>query len=216
MASAHLQQQAIQAYYSAISFMDAQVGKVVDAVDRLGLGRRTIIVFMSDHGYQLGEHGLWQKMTLFEESARVPLIIAAPEMNGNQRATSKVVELIDLYPTLADLCGLTPPADLDGRSLRPLLEDPDRAWPHGAVTQLSRRAKQDPFKGYSVRSERFRYTEWDGGKRGVQLYDHEKDPHEGTNLASDSQYAETIAEMKRLLQESMKPASRAEGLKPAP
>lgn len=211
-----LQQQAIQAYHASTSFMDAQVGKVVDAVDRLGLSHRTIIVFMSDHGYQLGEHGLWQKMTLFEESARVPLIIAAPGMKGNQHATSKLVELIDVYPTLADLCGLTPPADLDGRSLRPLLDDPERAWPHAALTQVSRKAKQDPFKGYSVRSERYRYTEWDGGKRGVQLYDHETDPHEGTNLASDPQHAETVAEMKRLLQERIAPGSRSEVLKPAP
>ncbi|AGA30105.1 arylsulfatase A family protein [Singulisphaera acidiphila DSM 18658] len=211
-----LQQQAIQAYHASTSFMDAQVGKVVDAVDRLGLSRRTIIVFMSDHGYQLGEHGLWQKMTLFEESARVPLIIAAPGMKGNQRATSKVVELIDVYPTLADLCGLTPPADLDGRSLRPLLEDPERPWNHGAVTQVSRKGQSDPFKGYSVRSERYRYTEWDGGKRGVQLYDHETDPREGTNLATDPHHAETVAEMKRLLQEGTRPASRGEGLKPAP
>ncbi|SIN99689.1 uncharacterized sulfatase [Singulisphaera sp. GP187] len=211
-----LQQQAIQAYYGSTSFMDAQVGKVVDAVDQLGLSRRTIIVFMSDHGYQLGEHGLWQKMTLFEESARVPLIIAAPGLKGNQRATSRVVELIDLYPTLADLCGLTPPADLDGRSLRPLLEDPDRAWPHGALTQVSRKAKQDPFKGYSVRSERYRYTEWDGGKRGVQLYDHETDPHEGTNLASDSQFARIVADMQRLLQEKLRPVAGADGLKSSP
>ena len=97
-----------------------------------------------------------------------------------------------------------------------MLEDPERAWPHGALTNLNRKTKQDPFKGYSVRSERYRYTEWDGGKRGVQLYDLETDPHEGTNLAFDPQHAQTVAEMKRLLQESLRPASDTEGLKPAP
>lgn len=204
-----LQQQAIQAYHASTSFMDSQVGKVVDAIDRLGLSSRTIIVFMSDHGYQLGEHGLWQKMTLFEESARVPLIIAAPGMKGNQRATSRVVELIDVYPTLADLCGLTPPVDLDGRSLRPLLDDPDRAWPHGALTQLTRKSKQESFKGYSIRNARYRYTEWDGGKRGVQLYDLETDPHEGTNLGSDPQHQEIVAKMKRLLEERQRSATGA-------
>ncbi len=145
-------------------FMDAQVGKVVDAIDRLGLTSRTIIVFMSDHGYQLGEHGLWQKMTLFEESARVPLIIAAPGVKGSA-ATSRVVELIDVYPTLADLCGLTPP----NRSRRPQLAALSRRPRPGLASRgldsVDPEIRQESFKGYSIRDERYRYTEWDGGKR---------------------------------------------------
>lgn len=210
--STSLQQQAIQAYHASTSFMDAQVGKVIDAVDRLGLRDRTVIVFLSDHGYHLGEHGLWQKMTLFEEAARVPLIIAAPGVKGNQRSTSRLVELVDVYPTLAELCGLTPPADLDGRSLVPLLRDPDQSWNHSALTQVTRKAKKQSFKGYSIRTERYRYTEWDGGQRGAQLYDHDNDPRENHNLAAEPAHAATVAEMKRLLHA----ATATNGTKPVP
>jgi uncharacterized sulfatase len=192
--------EAIRAYYASISYMDAQLGKVLDALDRLKLWDKTIVILWGDHGWHLGEHGLWQKMSLFEESARVPLIVAAPGQKGNGKACERVVESLDVYPTVADLCGLTPPQNLAGASLRPLLNKPRLRWERPAYTQVQRGDAAGRFMGRSVRTERWRYTEWGDGKRGVELYDHEKDPHEFTNLANDPKHAGTINELKGLLQ----------------
>lgn len=199
-----LRREALQAYFAAISFMDTQVGKLLDAVERLGLAENTIIVFCSDHGYHLGEHGMWQKQSLFEPSARVPLIIAAPGAKAKGRATTQLAELIDLYPTLTDLCGLDPPANLPGVSLRKQLDEPAAFSKAGALTQVQRgggngKNAAPPFKGYSVRTERFRYTEWDDGKRGVELYDEVNDPGEFTNLAQDPSREAIVAEHAKLL-----------------
>lgn len=183
--------EAKRAYYATISFVDAQVGRVLDALDRLGLAENTIVVFWSDHGYLLGEHGLWKKQSLFEGSARVPLIIAAPGHKGNGSSCPRTVELIDMYPTLADLAGLKAPANLHGASLRPLLDDPRAAWTRPAFTQVWR-----GFPGHSVRTERYRYTEWDNGKKGVELYDYDTDPHEYRNLAADPAHAAVVRELR--------------------
>jgi uncharacterized sulfatase len=162
------QRRAIQAYYASISFLDANVGRVLDALTRLGLAERTVIVFVSDHGYHLGELGQWMKQSLFERSARNPLIVAGP---GVSRGPSpRVVELLDVYPTLADLAGLPAPAGLQGRSLRPLLKDPKARWDHPAFTQVRRGGANDRFMGYTVRTEKWRYIEWDEGRQGKQLY----------------------------------------------
>jgi uncharacterized sulfatase len=185
--------QSVLAYYASISFMDAQVGKVLEALDRLGLASTTIVVFLGDHGFHLGEHGLWAKRTLFEESARAPLMIAMPATRPG--VTSRIVEFVDVYPTLADLAGLTPPANLAGKSLRPLMQNPTRAWTEVAFTEAPRLQ----FPGHSVRTARWRYTEWDYGKQGAELYDHDRDPHEFRNLAKDPKYVREIADLRARL-----------------
>jgi iduronate 2-sulfatase len=187
--------QAIQAYHSSTSFMDAQVGIVVDALDRLGLAKDTVIVFVSDHGYHLADHGLWQKQSLFERSARVPLIIATPDGRNAGQAAKGVVELLDIYPTLAELAGLEAPKYLEGMSLVPALSNPAATIKPAAFTQV-RRGK---FDGYAVRTDRWRYIEWDGGSKGAQLYDELADPAESKNLASDPAHAATVSEMKALI-----------------
>ena len=203
-----LRRQAIQAYFASTTHMDAQVGRVLEALDRLKLREKTVVVFISDHGYHLGEHALWQKMSLFENSARVPMVISAPGMTGNGKASGRTVELVDLHATLADLCGITVP-ETDGKSLKPLLADPNAKWEKPAITQVSRgtptstgeqRPKGQPwFMGYSIRTERYRYTEWDGGAKGVQLYDYDTDPGELKNLAKDPTHAELVKELKAKL-----------------
>ncbi|SFI90190.1 sulfatase [Planctomicrobium piriforme] len=189
---------AIQAYHASISFMDAQVGRVLDALDRLKLRDNTIVVMTSDHGYHMYEHGLWQKQSLFENSARVPLIISAPGMKGNGQKTQALAELVDLYPTLAGLCELKAPDYLDGVSLQPVLEDPARSVKQAAFTQVRR----GNFDGHSVRTDRWRYTRWDNGSKGEQLFDMQADPGESRNLAGDSQHAAVVAELKGLLQQT--------------
>ncbi len=179
---------ATQAYYACVSFVDAQVGRLLEALDRLGLADDTIVVFWSDHGYHLGEHrGVWQKRTLFEESARAPMIIRAPRAAGRGECR-RVVEFVDLYPTLVSRAGIDAPAGLDGRDLTPLLEDPLSSWDGYAVTQVLRPADDrlpGPVMGCSIRTERYRYTEWAEGESGVELYDHHADPGEFENLAID-------------------------------
>lgn len=181
-------QTAMAAYWSSISFMDAQVGRVVDALDRLKLADSTIIIMTSDHGYHMYEHGLWQKMSLFENSAHVPLIVRLP---GDERAgqrTTALCELVDLYPTLADLCELKAPDYIDGVSLKPVLQDPKAVVKEAAFTQLRR----GNFDGYSIRTDRYRYTEWDGGRKGRQLFDMQKDPGESNNLADLEEHSELV------------------------
>lgn len=206
--------QSIQAYYASITFMDAQVGRILDALDRLKLRDNTIVVFVSDHGYHLGDKGQWMKMSLFERSARQPLIIAAPRLKRG--ATTRLVELIDVYPTLAELTGLAPAPGLQGRSLVPLLADPRARWDRPAFTQVTRGPAQDRFMGYSVRTEKWRYIEWDEGKRGAQLYDEVADPAEMKNLAGDPKYASVVGEMRQLLVSLRGQTTSRAGLKTRP
>jgi uncharacterized sulfatase len=191
------EREVIRAYYASITFMDANVGRLLDALDRLKLTDNTIVVFMSDHGYSLGEHGQWMKQMLFDNSARSPLIVAGPGVSAKGKASRRVVEYLDLYPTLAALAGLTPPREIEGRSLVPLLNQPNAAWSHPALTQVRRGTQANGFfMGYSIRTERWRYTEWDEGKRGVELYDEKSDPGEMHNLAGVAKYAVTLTELK--------------------
>jgi len=188
----------MRAYYAGISFMDAQLGKITDAMDKLELWQNTIVVFFGDHGYHLGERGWWNKNTLFELSARAPLIVVTPEIKTAGRGCSGIVEFVDIYPTLADLCELSPPANLEGTSFKPLLNDPELPWKKTAFTQVQR----GRIAGRSVRTERWRYTEWERGTQGAELYNHDTDPGEYYNLAGDPQYTETVAELRKVLRQS--------------
>lgn len=201
------QRELITSYYACNSFVDAQVGVLLEAVDKLKLWDNTIIVFFSDHGYHLGEHGgFWHKLSLFEESARVPMIVYAPGMKGAGQPCNSLVELVDLYPTLTELCGLKMPKGLDGSNLAPLLDDPSKTCKEAAFTMVSRsdsaeadHARNMDYLGASVRTDRWRYTEWDGGNRGAELYDHQSDPRELINLAEKSDYEKTRKHLHQLL-----------------
>ncbi len=183
-----LARQAKQAYYASITFVDRQVGKVLDALQETGLDRNTIVVFTSDHGYHMGEHGWYQKQTLFENGTHVPLIIAVPGTRNAGRRAATMAEMVDFYPTLAELCGLEAPPCLSGVSLVPALVDP-RATPRtSALSQL--------HSGYSLRTARYRYTEWgEAGKDGNELYDRQNDPQELHNLAGSAQHADVVRKL---------------------
>ncbi|WP_231753625.1 sulfatase [Rosistilla carotiformis] len=198
-----LRRQAIQAYYASISFMDAQVGRLLDSLDELGLSDNTIVVFTSDHGYHMGEHGLWQKMSLFEESARVPLIIAGPGVAKPGSVAESPVGLIDLYPTLTKACAVPSPENLQGQNLQPMLADPSAMGRGWTISQVKRGGKPPVF-GYTIRTPDWRYTQWgDGGAKGEELYDHRSDPQELTNLAGDSAHTATIADLKQKIDQAI-------------
>ena len=188
----------ILAYDACVSFVDAQVGRLLKSLESLGLDENTIFVLWGDHGYHLGEHGLWRKNSLFEESARAPLIIRAPSIRPQSHDCKRIVEFVDIYPTLTDLAGLQPPKNLEGTSLRKLLANPESCWNRPAYIQT--KFREAP--GYSVRTERWRYVEWGekGGDQGTELYDQLNDPLEMNNLADDQKYAETCARLKKLIQ----------------
>ena len=210
-----LRQQAKQAYFASVSFMDAQVGRVLDALERLDLADDTIVVFTSDHGYHLGEHGLWQKMSLFEGSARVPLIIAAPGMADAGSVVEAPVGLIDLYPTLTELCGVPAPENIQGQSLTAMLTDPNELGRGWALSQVRRGRGGAAVKhGYTLRTPRWRYTEWDAGRAGRELYDHDNDPTELTNLADDPDHADTIAELSKTLTDAVAASFPESGERP--
>lgn len=188
--------QAIQAYYASTTFMDAQVGRVLDALDRLGLRDKTIVVFHSDHGYHLGERGMWQKQSLFEESIRVPLILAGPGVTAKGAVAKAPVELVDVYPTVADLAGYRAqtPKYLDGKSLRPALSNPEAKVKTAAYSQVHR---SGGIPGMSVRTEQWHFISWGYGEQGEQLYDLAGDPRESINLAKFPAHAKQVAKMRQ-------------------
>jgi arylsulfatase A-like enzyme len=193
----------IRAYYASISFMDAQVGRVLDALDRLNLRDKTIVVFWGDHGYHLGEKGKWSKAySLYEVATRVPLIIAPP--GAKAQTSRRTVQLLDMYSTLLELCDLKRPQGIEGHSLVPLLRDPNAAWTHPAFTVTLYQGKL----GKSVRTERWHYVEWEEGQAGAMLFDHSNDPRELKNLADNPAHAKTVQEMKNLLKQLPSTTSR--------
>ena len=178
----------LRAYYACTSFMDAQVGRVLQALDRLRQSERTLVILVGDHGYHLGERDWWNKNTLFDRSCRAPLIIAGPEI-----ATGRVaglVEFVDLFPTVAEHCGVTVPAGLAGVSLWPQLKDPAKKGRSSAWTIVTRGGNQ---RGDSIRTARWRMTQWSDG--AIELYDHASDPQETRNVAqSHSDVVEKLIE----------------------
>ena len=183
-----------RAYYASTSFMDAQVGRIMEALEKNNLQDNTIVVFFGDHGYHLGEKGKWSKAySLYELGLRVPLIIAAPK--GKAQQSTEIVQLIDLYSTLIELCGLPKKNDIEGNSLVPLLKNPNakRTFPAYSVTAVRQSI------GRSVRTNNWHYVEWDEGKTGRMLFKHPDDLHELINLAEDPKYAKVVEEMRALL-----------------
>jgi uncharacterized sulfatase len=193
--------EAMRAYYAAILFLDAQVGKLLSAVKRLDEEANTTVVFWSDHGYGLGEHGQWMKQTVFEYAARSPLMICGAGVPARGEACGRTVEFLDLYPTLSDLCGLKGvPKHLHGTSLKPLVENPRAPWDRPAITQVHRTRQDVTVRGYSLRTERHRYTMWDGGREGEELYDYSGDPRELENLATSTEAAALKSSLKSRLE----------------
>ncbi|MEZ6126370.1 MAG: sulfatase-like hydrolase/transferase [Planctomycetaceae bacterium] len=186
--------QAIQAYYASITFADAQAGKILNALRDTGLADNTIVLFTSDHGYHMGEHGHYQKTTLFENAAHVPLIMAGPGITAAGKSTRSLAEMVDFYPTLAELSDLKAPDFLAGVSLVPTLKNPAEQPRSSAFTQYD--------VGYSLRTDRYRYTEWGPeAKQGRELYDHENDPQEMQNLADDPGRQDVIRQLSNELRE---------------
>ncbi|MEM6656108.1 MAG: sulfatase-like hydrolase/transferase, partial [Planctomycetota bacterium] len=190
-----------QAYAACISYVDAQVGTILEELDALGLADDTIVVLWSDHGYQLGHLGSWTKRTNFEMTAGSPLIISAPGFERGVRST-KVVESVDLFPTLVDLCGLAPLNVTDGESLRPLLANPmDGSWSRPAFHLVG----GGNSVGRAVRDERYRYVEWRKGWErdseliDTELYDYEQHPEERINVVDDPDYQAVKSRFKELL-----------------
>ena len=184
----------IRAYAASTSYMDAQVGRVLQRLDTVGLSENTVIAFVSDHGFHLGEHGMWRKNTLFEVALHSPLIISVPGQQPNQ--TEVLTELVDIYPTLCDACGLSIPSALEGVSLMPVIEQPTRPWKTAAFSQL----KRGDIDGVSIRTQQYRYTEWgDDGDRGRELYDYETDPNETVNIADLAENAALVAHLSQQL-----------------
>jgi arylsulfatase A-like enzyme len=189
-------------YQACVSFIDAQVGRILDELERSDLLENTIIMFWSDHGFHLGDHGIWTKQTNYELSTRVPLIVCVPQMSSAGQQTGALVEYVDLYPTLLELCGLEIPEWIEGLSMVPVLVDPGREWKKAAFSQYPRNGGK--IEGYSVRTADFRYTEWmDNWSKGKvffsELYDHRIDSLETVNLAGEEEYKSILDKHKEIL-----------------
>jgi iduronate 2-sulfatase len=192
----------IRAYWSSISWVDWNIGRVLAELDKQGLRDNTIVLFWGDHGYHLGEMGKWSKHgSLFEVGTRVPLIVSVPGMTTKGKAVSVPVQTLDLYPTLCELCGLAAPSGLQGHSLKPLLNDPQAKWEHPAFTV----AGNVKNLGVAVRTNKYRYAEWNGGENGAMLFDVNADPHELKNLADDPRFADVRKELASLVKPIAKP-----------
>lgn len=186
----------IRAYAAATSYIDAQIGRVLNQLDALGLTENTVIAFCGDHGHHLGEHGIWGKQTLFEVSLRSPLIVSVPRQAHPKATTDALAELVDIYPTLCDACQLPIPQQLEGASLMPLIEQPTPPWKAATFSRFGGTVS----RGNSIRTERYRYTEWgENGESGIELYDYDVDPDETVNIANLPENAELITQLSEQL-----------------
>lgn len=192
-----------QAYMACISYVDAQIGRLLDELDRTDRWSRTIVLLWADHGWHLGEHGAWSKMTNYEIATRVPLLIAAPGLSSAGHSTQSLAELLDLYPTLCDLASLPIPGHCDGKSLLPILSDPAATVHQAARSQFPR---YKTHLGRAIRTDRHRYVEWThrttGHLEARELYDHQADPHETRNLADDETARPTLNRLAQILRTS--------------
>jgi arylsulfatase A-like enzyme len=178
----------VHGYYACVSYMDAQFGRLIDELGRLGLKDNTVVIFWGDHGWHLNDHGQWCKHTNFEIATRAALLMSRPGQKAPGKKTDALVEFVDIYPTLADVCGLPKPDGVEGYSFAPLLDDPARPWKPAAFSQFPRGGKETgPLMGYAIRTDRYRMVEWRQRNSGKvvshELYDHQTDPGEDVNIA---------------------------------
>jgi arylsulfatase A-like enzyme len=194
-ASPEAAREMIRAYRASCSWTDWNVGRVLDALDRLKLADNTVVVFFGDHGYHLGEKGKWSKHgSLFEVGTRVPLVIRVPGAAGNGKVCEKPVQLLDVYPTLVESCGFSVPSDLEGHSLMTFVKDPSASATHAAIS-----VKYSGQFGRSIRTDGWRYSDWEDGAAGAVLFDEKNNPHETKNLVADPKYADVVSSLKSQL-----------------
>ncbi len=191
-------------YFASVTYIDAQIGRLLDELKRLGLHDKTIVVLWGDHGWKLGEHGSWCKMTNYEIDTRVPLIVSAPGAKENGKRCDRLVEFVDVYPSLCALAGLNVPEHVEGTSFKPLLDDCSRPWKTAVFSQFLREGKWvgpdgKEYMGHSIRTERYRYVEWTNWATnenvGCELYDHRTDPQENVNIADSPEKRDIIQEL---------------------
>ncbi|HEX7900536.1 MAG TPA: sulfatase [Planctomycetota bacterium] len=203
-----LRRNLLHGYYAATAYMDAQLGRVMKELDALGLREKTVVVVWGDHGWHLGDHGMWCKHTNYEQATRAPLIVAAPRYKSNGLICNSLVEFVDVYPTLAELAGLPLPEGLEGTSFAPLLDDAKKPWKKAAFSQYPRGIPgTGRCMGYSMRTERWRFVAWEAkAVAEYELYDLEKDPGETVNLAKKPEHAELVKTLTAQLKAGWKEA----------
>jgi len=204
----------IHGYNACVSFIDAQIGRIMDQLERLGLKENTIVIMWGDHGWKLGEHGSWAKHTNFEIDCNAPLVISDPRMKNKGIKTRALTEFVDIYPSLCELCELEKPDHLEGTSFVPLMNDPEREWKKAAFSiWVSKKYRYDfdaQVIGYAMKTDRYRYIEWkhtrSGKVKARELYDHKIDPQENINVIDDPDYIKIVKEMKQLMDKGWKGA----------
>jgi arylsulfatase A-like enzyme len=203
--SEKLARELIHGYFACVSFIDAQVGLLLDELDRLQLRDDTVIVLWGDHGFHLGDQAIWGKHTNFEYAVHSPLIVSAPGQKNPGRKTDALVEFVDVYPSLCELCQLSLPAHLEGISFVPLLNDSKKPWKKAAISQYQHwKEPYNRIMGYSLRTDRYRYIEWQDRENNNkvvarELYDHSRDPEESLNIADQPEYVQTVSRLSEMV-----------------